>query len=255
MPSLAERHRMRVLAAQQPRGVGPLAHASGYDLMLAKLAADRARLKLVQSMERKAVIKREVLPSYTPYIQGVLEGQRGIQDVVLTTLMVWRIDAGDYAGALDIAEYVLRHDLAMPDQYHRTAGCIVAEEIADAALRPGVQNFPVAILARADALTSAEDMPDEVRAKLQKAIGYALLDDEPEQAKNHLLTALKLNVKCGVKKDIERLDRRLKNLAAGAAAAEPSVPRTSGGADLGIGSVPLAEPESPPTAHPAGGRQ
>ena len=55
-------------------------------------------------------------------------------------------------------------------------------------------------------------MPDVVRAKLYKAHGNALsradILGEAVQAYRH---ALALDDKCGVKKDIERLERTIKN--------------------------------------------
>lgn len=54
-------------------------------------------------------------------------------------------------------------------------------------------------------------MPDEVRAKLHKVMGYGLRDNEqPELALNQLNRAFQLHERVGVKKDIERLERELK---------------------------------------------
>ena len=58
-------------------------------------------------------------------------------------------------------------------------------------------------------------MPDEVRAKLHKAIGYGLAASDPAKALDHLRRALQLFANVGVKKDIERLERELKNSATG----------------------------------------
>ena len=88
--------------------------ASVYELHLAKLQQDYLRLKQVQSTEGKAELKRQLLPEYSPYVEGVLAEGKGAQDQVMTTLMVWRMDATDFAGALDIADYVITHSLLMP---------------------------------------------------------------------------------------------------------------------------------------------
>ena len=221
MSSPARQHFLRTCAAQQPppgETAAPAA-ANAYELMLRKLHADRVRLKSVQSFERKAAVKCEVLPDYAPYIDGVLSGGRGAQDEVLMTVMVWRIDAGDYGGALDIARYALRHGLVMPDQYQRTTGCLIAEEMADAALRSRAgygEVIDTATVRAVAEITADQDMPDEVRAKLEKVMGYALWDEGRRlEAQQHLRRALGLHEKCGVKKDIERLERELKNSAAG----------------------------------------
>ena len=100
--SPARQHRLRVQAEQVAREGGSVRHASGYDLMLLQLAEDRRRLKGVQSTVKKAEIKVELLPKYAAWAEGVLAAGGAQQDDVLMYVMLWRIDAGDYAGALEI---------------------------------------------------------------------------------------------------------------------------------------------------------
>lgn len=234
MPTPAQAHLMRMTAAAESAAAAvdnPLALANGYELMLAKLANDRRRLKDVQSMELKAELKRELLPEYVPYVEGVLAAGAGVQDDVLMTVLIWRIDAGDSAGALEIARYAIAHRLSLPDQYQRTTATLIAEEVADAAkrARDGGQKADVATLQAVLELTSDQDMPDQVRAKLHKelglAIGGGLTFDPPTSeliasgtaALDHLKRAMQLNDKVGVKKEIEKLERELKNAATGIA--------------------------------------
>ncbi|UNP28083.1 phage terminase small subunit [Lysobacter gummosus] len=188
-----------------------------------KLAEDRRRLKLVQSVERKIEVKRKLLPEYAPWIEGVLSSGRGGQDAVLMFVLVWHIDAGNYADALRIADYALRFDLAMPDTYQRTTATVIAEQIADAALiaQAGGAAFSLGVLSQAEELTRDKDMPDEVRAKLHKALGIGYMAKAGEApysgaprgwaeiARDHLRRALQLHDRVGVKKEIERLDRAL----------------------------------------------
>jgi hypothetical protein len=206
-----------------------LAGASRYELMLAKLATDRRRLKDVQSIERKRLVKLEVLPEYADYVAGALEGGRGAQDDVLVTVMVWRIDVGDHAGALAIAAYALTHGLTLPDQYERTLATAVAEEFAESALLAlkAKQGFQVELLYQVADLTDKHDMPDVVRAKLYKAIGYAL-DEYPSLALPYLRRALELHDKIGVKQDITRLEKAV-NAAIAAAQSTPAGGDASGG--------------------------
>lgn len=214
MRSPAQRHFARVSASLTAATGEPgesLAGASQYELMLAKLATDRRRLKTLQSVERKKAVKAEVLPEYADYVAGALEGGRGAQDDVLTTVMVWRIDVGDYAGALAIAVYALAHRLTLPDQYERTLATVIAEEFAEVALvtlKAG-EKFDADQLAQVAALTEQYDMPDQARAKLYKALGYAV-QDQPEAALPHLRRALALHDKVGVKQDIDRLEKAVK---------------------------------------------
>ena len=227
--SLARQHFQRVTAAQAAASASPgePIKANAYELQLIRLADAKRALKQVQSIERKAEVKRRVLPEFAPWIQGALEAGRGGQDDVLMTAMVWRIDVGDFPAALDIAAYALQHKLTLPDQYKRDVATLVAEEIAEqssAAIAAG-KPADLASLDRAALLTAECDMPDEVRAKLHKAIGQThqalsgiggdgTLDKNAAQnALAHFKRALELHDRVGVKKEIERLERALKPAA------------------------------------------
>ncbi|WP_321939828.1 phage terminase small subunit [Paraburkholderia sp. J8-2] len=227
MSTPARRHQARVRAEQAAASAAPgrsLAGASHYELMLAKLAADRRRLKALQSVARKVEVKREVLPEYADYVSGALKGGRGAQDDVLTTVMIWRVDAGDYAGALDIARYALQYGLTLPAHYERAAPAAIAEEFADAALIAIADGgtFDVDQLNEVRELTEAVDMHDQIRSKLYKALGLAAMkligDDQLDemhdwgraaQALQNLQTALQLNARAGVKQNIARLEKML----------------------------------------------
>ncbi|MFD0321973.1 phage terminase small subunit [Lysobacter gummosus] len=209
--------------------------------MLMKLAEDRRRLKLVQSVERKIEVKRKLLPEYAPWVEGVLGSGRGGQDAVLMFVLVWHIDAGNYADALRIADYALRFDLAMPDTYQRTTATVIAEQIADAALiaQAAGAAFSLGVLSQADELTRDKDMPDEVRAKLHKALGVGYMAKAGEApfsgaprgwaeiARDHLRRALQLHDRVGVKKEIERLDRALNKSDPALRQAENGGPETA----------------------------
>ncbi|WP_349616214.1 phage terminase small subunit [Azotobacter salinestris] len=225
--SHAQRNQLRKRAAREAAAapVQSMAGATTYELQLLQLAQDRARLRQIQSEQGKAELKRELLPAYQPYVEGVLSAGQGAQDEVLTTVMVWRMDAGDYAGALDIAAYVLRHGLLMPDRFARTTGCLVAEEVATAALKAQKvgSTFDLAVLERTHELTAEQDMPDEARAKLLLATARATLDGDAPKLPRLLIgidllrRAIDLHASCGGKKDLERAERLLKNIAAPAA--------------------------------------
>lgn len=216
MTSPARAHFLRATAAEASASAvsgQTLENCTQYDLMLLKLAEDRRRLKDVQSMEAKAELKRKLLPDYAPWVEGAIAAGKGAQDDVLMTVMLWRIDAGDFTGALDIAEYALPYKLVMPDRYQRTTATTLAEEIADAAkrARDGKQPFDIAILQRCQALTEAEDMHDQVRAKLHKELGLLQEASDPAGALANLTRAKALHDKVGVVKDIERIEKAIKN--------------------------------------------
>jgi hypothetical protein len=230
--TLAQRNQLRKRAAQEAAAAAPAAlmdGATGYEVMLAKLQQDQFRLKQIQGNEAKAKLKVELLPEYVPYVEGVLSAGQGAQDDVLVTLMVWRFDAADFEGGLQIAEYVLRHQLLMPDRFNRTTGCLVAEEVATAALnaQKASKPFPLVILNRTAELTADQDMPDEARAKLVLAQGRAQLVQLNYEAEkltqdelawlqfgiDLLKRAIELHNSCGGKKDLERAERLLKKHA------------------------------------------
>ena len=210
--SPARLHRERCQAkAEAERNADPSQSDSHtvYELQLVQLVEHKRVLKGFQSVEKKIELKRDLVLEYDAYIDGVLEADTGANDDVVTTLLLWNIDAGRYDRALEIAGYALGHNLATPDAHQRTLGTVVAEELADAALRG--DEVSLEHLAKANLLTLNHDMPDQVRAKLFKALGYALREKgERTEALIHLDRALQLHNGAGVKKDIERLQREIK---------------------------------------------
>jgi hypothetical protein len=254
--SPAKRHLIRAAAAAgtavaDPRAAARYAGAtaSEYQLQRARLGVDLRRLKEIQSRERKIELKRELLPGYVDWIDGVLAaealGKGGAEDDVLVHIMIWRIDVGDFAGALPLAAYVLKHTLPLPERFNRTPATLIAEETAEAALKAlGQDNgtFDVAVLLAVDDLVDVHDMPDQVRAKLEKATGFAIARRadaiEPDadgpaggrgaalsRALRYLKRAQALDPGCGVKKEIQRLERALRKDTA----AEPETDTTGAG--------------------------
>lgn len=192
-----------------------------------RLQHDLRRLKEIQSIERKIDAKREMLPEYVPWIKGLLAADNAnagdLSAEVLPTMMVWCIDTGDFDDALVLAEFVLRHHVPLPHRYQRAAPALIAEEIANAALKAQLaeQPFDLAVLHRIEELTTDADMHDEIRAKLFKAIGFEMvreMDAMGEQpaplmhaaalaALEPLKRAQALHERCGVKDRIKRLEK------------------------------------------------
>lgn len=218
---LTQKHYLTVTAQLAAQAAGSddkaMQNATAYELMLAQLNDDKRKLKTIQSMEHRAVIKRELLPKYEPYVDGVLQGGKGAQDDVLMTVMLWRIDALDFDGALVIGRYAIAHGLAMPDKFERTTATLLSEEIAINALTllGNAETDKAALLenlVEVEQLTRDQDMPDQVRARLHKALGYCLTDIDPAQALVELKRAYELHDKSGVKTDISRLEKQIKKL-------------------------------------------
>lgn len=94
------------------------------------------------------------------------------------TVMLWRLDTGDIAGALEIARYALKYGLTMPGKHRRTPPYMFTEEVALAAMRAHAagESVDTRLLTDTLELTATADMPDEVRAKLHKITGLFLRD-------------------------------------------------------------------------------
>ncbi|MDH1660046.1 phage terminase small subunit [Stenotrophomonas sp. GD03777] len=225
----ASRHVKRALASKEAArtaGSNLMEGTTIYQQMQVRLASDRARLKQIQSTQGKAQLKVALLPSYAPYLDGVLSADAGGKDDIVSTLMLWHFDAGLFDAGLDIARYVLAHGLDMPDTHKRTAACVVAEEIGLAALNALKTSAPfdLNVIDRAATLTEGQDMPDEVRARLLLARGRSLLATDTEaaplsadavaQAIEDLRTAIQLHDSCGGKEDLKRAERLQKKFDA-----------------------------------------
>ncbi|WP_233981822.1 phage terminase small subunit [Pectobacterium versatile] len=223
----AQRHFQTVMAQRHGKSNGGDVEHTAYEQQLHRLRMDKSRLSQVQSDATKAELKRALLPDYQGWINGVLAADSGQADAVLTTIMIWSIDAGLISDALRIAGYVLRHRLPMPDHYKRTVATALVDEICDpalAAFKADVSVAPLAadLLLQLERLTASEDMPDQVRAKLYKTLGYTLRLDANElsAARDWLQRAVTLFDGIGVKRDIELLGRALKKATEPEAGAE-----------------------------------
>lgn len=188
-----------------------LSDFSEYEKMCRLLVRHRKDLKQIQSNERKATFKKQILTDYLPWIEGALSAGNGKQDNVLMTWCVWAIDCGEYHLALQIANYAIFHDLRLPEQFSRTLGTLIAEEFADQAKSATAANqpFEVAYLEQVQRITADCDMPDESRARLLRELGLLTIPKNPEQALGYLEKALGLNQNIGVKGDIKKLRKQL----------------------------------------------
>ena len=159
--------------------------------------------------------------------------------------------AGTVNGLVMQKQLALRHGLALPDQYHRDLATLLLDEVSEAAIA-GKLTGPdaLAYLAKVDMLTHDHDAHDQARAKLHKAIGWALMGKTSTKdvdaktipiglcrlALTNLQRAMELNPQVGVKKDVERLDR----LVAPAPDAPSGQPNATGAAAGDSAQNPLS---------------
>ncbi|MBF3236897.1 terminase [Aeromonas veronii] len=254
MTSPARAHRERMLAALQGAANPQFDQvtANAYELQLMQLAEHRRTLKGIQSIERKIDAKRTMLPVYQPWIDGLLAADRGGQDDVMVTVMLWTLDTGELAHALPMASYVIRHGLTTPDRYERTAATLITEEVADTAIKLQEAGNGPALGLLTDYLDLLRhcDTFDQVRAKLHKAVGRACYaEGHKEWAAEHYRRALELHDKVGLKKDLEVLEREIKKEKA----AEPPVASDVSAASVTAPANTEASQEQPAIATSAGG--
>jgi len=252
-PAQAHLSRARSAAASADARGGPAeAYGSHHDLLLAQLVSHRRTLKDIQSVERKIEAKRGMVGDFDDWITATLAGDAGRADEIVTTMMIWHIDIGAYRRAFEIAAYVVRHGLELPDQYERNVATLLIDEFSVPALAGKMTDDAAReLLPAVLELTAPSDAPDQARAKLHKAIGFALIGrlgksdfdvatvpaDTVLPALEHLHRAIELFREVGCKKDIEKLERRAKALASG----DSTTDRTPEPGGSGEDSTPPAE--------------
>ena len=241
----AQRHFQKVMAerrgqADEESDIQRTAH----EQILHRLRMDLSRLSGVQSEETKAEMKKSMLPEYEGWIEGTLDGDNGRQDEVITRLMVWAIDCRDYALAMRLGRYVVRHGLTLPDNFNRTAATFLTEEMSKPLLTLAAADADAdlsastAVLDEVAEIVADSDMPDVVRAKLCKARALARRGATDITTKAEALAlfreALTRNPNAGVKKEIATLAREVKKLSADSGTGEgdtASTDKTDGTAE------------------------
>ncbi|MCM7742806.1 phage terminase small subunit [Enterobacter hormaechei] len=254
----AQRHFQKVMAerrgqADEESDIQRTAH----EQILHRLRMDLSRLSGVQSEETKAEMKKSMLPEYEGWIEGTLDGDSGRQDEVITRLMVWAIDCRDYALALRMGRYVVRHGLTLPDNFNRTSATFLTEEMSKPVLTLAAADADAdlsastAVLDEVAEIVADSDMPDVVRAKLCKARALARRGATDITAKAEALAlfreALTRNPNAGVKKEIATLAREVKKLSADSGTGESDAASTD---KTDVTAEPV--PEKSTTASAAG---
>ncbi|MEG0343275.1 MAG: phage terminase small subunit [Acinetobacter sp.] len=168
------------------------------------------QLKDTKSTQEKIAKKTEWLPEYLGYIDGCLAVSPSAQNTTLVTLMVWAVDAGEYELAVRIAEFAILNDMVMPEGYSREIAEFVTEQCAE-----DFNNDSDLAIAHAELIKKiielgvGEQMVDQARAKIYRALGDALKDAQPFEAQNAYKNALRLDSKVGCKKDLTALEKLL----------------------------------------------
>ncbi|WP_288400169.1 phage terminase small subunit [uncultured Acinetobacter sp.] len=169
-------------------------------------------LKDMKSIQDRIAKKAEWLPEYLGYIDGCLAVSPAPQNTTLVHLMIWACDVNDFELAVHIAEYVVLNDMVMPEGYTRSTAEFVTEQCAEVFIDDtdlAIAN--ASLIERIINLGDGEQMVDEVRAKIYRALGDALNQAQPMEAVSAYKNALRYNPKkAGCKKDLEQLEKRLR---------------------------------------------
>lgn len=203
------------------------------------MAQAKRRLKALKSMEARAQLKRELMPEFEAWVAGVLDAAdraqdadpafRAGQDDVVVEVLIWRLDVGDLDQAAHLFAFARRHGWGLPANFKRSLPVFVAEQAAEFANREldADRDAPLTPLLIIEDQVAKEDMPDEVRAQLHKAIGreYARRAEAPvaegesvmagskrarlEAAAAQLQRALELDARSGAKGDLGRVKKAL----------------------------------------------
>lgn len=222
-------------AAEKAAEFGAMKDMTAFELQMMQLNNDRQRLKQIQAKDAKVVLKTALLPSYLPYVEGILEADKSIQDEVFMTILVWCIDVGDYEKALQLAEFALRHNMIMPDAFKRNTATYVVETIAEVYLKQLKTNaiVDISVLEQVEKLflnpdidTTVLDMPVQAKAKLYLALGKATVKfiqnkDEPsdadlvhaQSAESYLAEAFELDEKSGALGELKATKKFLEKFA------------------------------------------
>lgn len=145
--SLALAHKRRVLA-QGPAATVAGAKAEVYSsataltspangqkhlkLMEDALAVDLARISEINSHELRRQLKREeLLPKYQEYVQRYRDSGLSFPNSVLMYVLIWLFDTADFEKGLELADFAISQDQALPERFNRDIPTFVADEVID----------------------------------------------------------------------------------------------------------------------------
>lgn len=217
--SYARRHFEKTTAeiAAAEAGGADLGSLSAYQRLLKNLHDDKVLLNSVSSIADKVHIKKQALPAYQEWIDGITAaGTVQADDRIAATVIVWMIDCGLLDEAMPLADVLIHSDLESADEYSRSMPEIIVEQMAaqiESGSEISAENLKTLIewaTAKKEDGLHEINLADVIRAKLLKAAGEkAEAADDNETALTLYRQAVGYNDKAGVKKRIEALEKQL----------------------------------------------
>lgn len=214
----AQIHRQKSLAAQSLPTEQPSTNAP----LLMQLVDHKREIGSTQSIETRTQKKREFLPLYAGFLDGVLDAGKGLSEddtTLLQELYIWVIDTFDLTRILPLYEYMTEHNIGTPERINRNLSAFTVEELGTVGLSRmksgiAVTKEELSLCNGLTILTQDKDMNDKARATWLKFVGLsmAVLEQYPAAA-DTLRRADALCDAIGVKGEIKRLDKIITDLA------------------------------------------
>lgn len=172
--------------------------------LLNDFRTDLQKQHSLESKSAKAEFKASRLDHYRDWVNGILANEAMPYDKITTEMAVWSIDAGDLDYAIQIADYMLNGDHPMPPVFE--------EKTASALLRLFNQQADIATFEQLKSIENiflAQDVKDDLRAKLYRKIGEHLVESDPKEALHYWDNALELDKEVGVKTKTDQLRKKV----------------------------------------------
>lgn len=171
--------------------------------------ADLNRMSHIRSRQRRNQTKRELMSRYQDWIDTLIMSDSSTvkERRMFVWLLLWKVDGGDWLGALDMMPFALSQNMTAPEDFSRTLVELVVEQIIDGVVVQKCEAEQVGLLGNLKGLIAQEDVRDQVSAKLYKAHGIAYLNVDDIKALGLLEQAISLHPRVGVRRHINKLKR------------------------------------------------
>lgn len=225
--SLALRHKQQVLE-QGPvvtREVytpttalaGPANAQKHLALMTTALAEDCARLSDLNAMADRQRLKRdELLPKYLDYVQRYRDSGLNHPNPVLMQVLVWLFDTEQFEPALELADFSMTQQQAMPERFKRDIPTFVADTVIDwADVEYKAKRSPEPYLSQLLPRVDGEwQLFERIPARYHKLLGIIAMDQEQwAEAIARFERATELYPEIGVKTRLEDATKALRRLS------------------------------------------
>lgn len=187
----------------------------------AKLRADIADLKSITSMQHRHFAKKDKVPKYWHYVSGIVSQDVAINDPITRLMLVWSADAMMIDEFLEIAHYMVKHNIPMPEGFNTPLTTSITDLAKTMLAHEGNDQFKAVTATKAEeiyqlvnSIEAPEMKPnDQSYAKFLKELGRKVEALQSKsgltRAKGYYEEALNLDPNIGVKQDLKRIEKQL----------------------------------------------